>query len=165
MTQIVAIVATGLNLEIGLNNTMPWHLPADLRFFKQTTMGHPVIMGRKTYESIGKALPGRKNIVLSRSANFAPTDALVAQSPAEAIELLQHEAKVFVIGGASIYANWLPLCHELWHTQVQATFTADKYFPEIRPEQWQLSSAECRSADDRNPYDIVFRHYSRKPIN
>ena len=158
---IAAIVATDLNDAIGKNNQLLWHLPADLKFFKTTTMGCPIIMGRKTYESIGRLLPGRKNMIITRSSEFKLEGAEVYNSLDAAIENCKEE-KVFVIGGAEIYRLAMPLLTELYVTKVKHHFDADTYFPEIRTNQFELVWEECHEADEKNKFDYCFQKWLRK---
>ncbi len=128
------VVAMAADRAIGLNGTMPWHLSEDLRLFKRLTMGHPVLMGRKTWESLGKwkPLPGRQNIVLTRDTSYQAEGALVISSPAQLAQTELQDAEVMVIGGAQIYALMLPQLSALHVSEVQGAFDADTYFPEFR---------------------------------
>jgi dihydrofolate reductase len=157
---IAAIVAADLNNAIGKNNQLLWHLPADLKFFKTTTMGCPIIMGRKTYESIGRLLPGRKNMIITRSMNFKLEGAEVYNSLDAAIEICKEE-KVFIIGGAEIYRLAMPLLTELYVTKVKHQFDADTYFPEIKANQFELVWEECHEADEKNKFDYCFQKWLR----
>lgn len=159
---ISLIVCTGENLEIGYENDMPWKrgLPADLEYFKKTTMGFPVVMGRKTFESIlhslGKPLPGRKNIVLTNDENFSYEGVTVI----DAIECLQEE-DYFVIGGASVYQQFLSKAHRIYQTKIHASFQADTYFPSFSEEEWTQISKEEHEKDEKNAYDYDFLIYER----
>lgn len=117
---------------IGLNGTMPWHLSDDLKLFKRLTMGHPILMGRKTWESLGRPLPGRQNIVLTRDTAFTAEGAVVIHDPAELCRLPLQDAEVMIIGGAQIYALFLPQMSALHVSEVQGEYAADTYFPEFR---------------------------------
>ncbi len=128
--RIAMIAAMANNRVIGKDNQMPWHLPADLKHFKKVTLGKPVIMGRKTYQSIGKALPGRRNIVISRQSGALSTDADWVQSIELALALVQHEAEVMIIGGAEIYRQVLPLADTLYITDIDLTVEGDAFFPD-----------------------------------
>lgn len=158
---LAAIVATDLNNAIGLNNQLLWHLPADLKFFKQTTMGCPVIMGRKTYESIGRLLPGRKNMIVTRNSNYRVEGAYVHSSLESAINNCKEEEKVFIIGGAEIYKQSLNALTELYRTLVKAEFKADTYFPEINPSRFKKVWEEHHESDEKNKYPYVFEKYER----
>ncbi len=157
---IAAIVAIDLNHAIGKNNQLLWHLPADLKFFKQTTMGCPIIMGRKTYQSIGKLLPGRKNIIISRNEDFKIEGAEIYQSLNDAISKCDSE-KVFVIGGAEIYTLAMPMIKELYITIVKNKFDADTFFSKINTSQFNLVWEECHEADEKNKFDYCFQKWIR----
>ncbi len=157
---IAAIVAIDLNHAIGKNNQLLWHLPADLKFFKQTTMGCPIIMGRKTYQSIGKLLPGRKNIIISRNEDFKIEGAEIYQSLNDAISECDSE-KVFVIGGAEIYTLAMPMIKELYITIVKNKFDADIFFSKINTSQFNLVWEECHEADEKNKFDYCFQKWIR----
>jgi dihydrofolate reductase len=157
---IAAIVAIDLNHAIGKNNQLLWHLPADLKFFKQTTMGCPIIMGRKTYQSIGKLLPGRKNIIITRNEDFKIEGAEIYQSLNAAISKCDSE-KVFVIGGAEIYTLAMPMIKELYITIVKNKFDADTFFSKINTSQFNLVWEECHEADEKNKFDYCFQKWIR----
>ena len=151
------VVAVAENDVIGRGNGLPWHLPADLRHFKSLTLGKPVLMGRKTYESIGKALPGRTNIVLSRSAEFSPGDCLVARTLGEARTAPGAEGALMVIGGAEIYRQCLPLAKRIHLTLVHTRIEdGDTVFAGWRGAEWDESSCERHEADDRNAHAYSF---------
>jgi dihydrofolate reductase len=158
---LAAIVATDLNNAIGKNNQLLWHLPADLKFFKNTTMGCPIIMGRKTFESIGRLLPGRKNIIITRNHGFKYDGADVYHSVEEAIKNCTDE-KIFIIGGAEIYKLSIHLLDELYVTKVKHEFEADTFYPEIKNSEFELVWEECHSADEKNNYDYCFQKWLRK---
>ncbi len=155
------IVAVDNKWGIGKDNKLLAHLPNDLRWFKQNTLGHTVIMGRKTYQSIGKALPGRKNIVLSRSLNNLP-DAIVCHSLDEVLKTISEKDENFIIGGAQIYRLFLPLTEKLYITHINADLNADVFFPEIDLNQWEKVKKIFNPADEKNPYDHTFAIYKRK---
>jgi dihydrofolate reductase len=151
------VLAVAENDVIGRGNLLPWHLPADLRHFKSLTLGKPVLMGRKTYESIGKALPGRQNIVLSRSQDFAPGDCAVVKSLEEARLAAGAEGALMVIGGAEIYRQCLPLASRIHLTLVHARIDdGDTTFAGWRGPEWGTSSCERHEADDKNAYAYSF---------
>ena len=161
------IVAMAHNRVIGLNNQMPWHLPADLAWFKKNTLNKPVIMGRKTFESIGRPLPNRHNIVISRQ--IEPTDNKISnvswvKSIDEAISLAQAQQpdEVFIIGGGNIYQQVLPLIDRLYLTHIDAELQGDTYFPDYLPEQWQVIYQEDHQADEKNSYPYQFQILQRK---
>ncbi|MGB5855726.1 MAG: dihydrofolate reductase [Oceanisphaera sp.] len=155
------IVAMTRNGVIGKDNGMPWHLPADLAYFKQTTLGKPIVMGRNTFNSIGKPLPGRRNVIVSRSLTQAPAGTELVTSPAEAFALLQDEAEVMVMGGGQLYQAVMPLARRLYLTQIEAEIDGDTIFP-FHTADWQLTSEQVRIADDRNQYDCRFQVYEKK---
>jgi len=153
---IVAMTPQGL---IGKDNQIPWHLPADLQRFKQITMGHPIIMGRKTFESLPGLLPGRQHIVLTRNPNYAAEGCVVVSNWAQ-IEILV-EGKAFVIGGADIYNYALPIAQYLYTTIVHAELEGDTYFPEWNKQEWQEVERELRGKDEKNKFDVDNIQYIR----
>ncbi|MDX1811876.1 MAG: dihydrofolate reductase, partial [Gammaproteobacteria bacterium] len=153
----------GDNREIGLNNELLWKMPADMKHFRETTMGKPIIVGRKTYESFGaKPLPGRLNIVITRDAAYEGNGATVVTSIDEALQAASNVEEIMVIGGASFYEQFLPKADELILTYVHASFEADAFFPEIDLAQWREVAREDYAADEKNPYDYSFVTYQRK---
>jgi dihydrofolate reductase len=156
------VVAAGERNEIGKDGRMPWHLPADLKHFKEVTMGKPVIMGRRTHESIGKALPGRRNIVVTRNPDYAAEGCEVAHSLPEALRLAGEAAEVMVIGGAELYREALPLAGRIYLTRVAGRFDADTYFPDFVETQWREQQRVHRPADERNAHACDFLVLERK---
>lgn len=161
------IVAMAHNRVIGLNNQMPWHLPADLAWFKKNTLNKPVIMGRKTFESIGRPLPNRHNIVISRqieSSDNKISNVSWVKSIDEAISLAQAQQpdEVFIIGGGNIYQQVLPLIDRLYLTHIDAELQGDTYFPDYLPEQWQVIYQQDHQADEKNSYPYQFEILQRK---
>ncbi|MDD2722967.1 MAG: dihydrofolate reductase [Methylovulum sp.] len=155
--KISLIVALSSNRVIGLDNKMPWHLSADLKKFKQITMGYPIIMGRKTFESIGKALPGRSNIIISRNTDYQQGGCLVFGSLDAALRhACTESARVFVIGGASLYEALLPLADELYLTEIQQEFAGDTFFPEVRAEEWREVAREDIADDPQVTFSYSF---------
>jgi len=150
------IVAMDRNRLIGSHNQLPWHLPADLAHFKRTTMGKPILMGAKTYDYIGRALPGRLNLVLSRDPNRNIEGVTVVNSVAEAQSLLSPGQELMVIGGASIYRMLLDQVQRIYLTQVEAEFEGDAWFPEIERSQWHETEVLEHPADEKNPYSCRF---------
>lgn len=156
------IVAMAENHVIGRNNQLPWYLPQDLKYFKAVTMGKPIIMGRKTYESIGKPLPGRPNIVVSRNADWQAEGISVKHSLEQALaygeSLLEINGgeELMLIGGAQLYQAALPMAQRLYLTRVHAEVEGDAYFPEFEQSQWQEVGREDFQADGPNPYDYSF---------
>jgi dihydrofolate reductase len=156
------IAAMDRNRLIGNKNQLPWHLPADLAHFKKVTMGKPVIMGRKTFESIGRPLPGRTNIVLTRSADFHAEHVRVAHSLQQALEYSTGNDEVMIIGGSSIYELALPEATRLYMTYVHETYQGDAWFPEFDLGQWRVIASEQHAADQKNSCDYSFVTYERK---
>ncbi len=153
------IVAMASNRTIGLNNQMPWHLSADLKKFKKITMGHPIIMGRKTFESIGRPLPGRENIIISRNPDYQQPDCLVFNTLDSALQSCAEIDEVFVIGGATLYATTLAQADRLYITEIQQAFEGDTWFPEIKKEQWQEVAREDISDDSSVNFNYSFIVY------
>ncbi len=150
------------NRVIGIANQLPWHLPADLAWFKKTTLGKPILMGRKTHESIGKPLPGRQNIIISTNKNLRLAGCDVVNSPEAAIDLVKDELEVMVIGGALIYELFLPYADRLYLTQVDADIEGDAFFPDYHAAaQWETVFQEDHLADERNTYDYSFQQLDR----
>ena len=159
---ISLVVAVAENGVIGRENALPWRLSADLRRFKELTMGHTVIMGRKTFESIGKGLTGRRNLVVSRNPEFRPEGATRVPSLEAAFETAGPTGEVFVIGGSDIYRQALPLAEKIFLTLVHAAPEGDAHFPLPDSAQWALVSTELHGADDKNEFSSEFRVYTRK---
>ncbi len=154
---IVLIAAMAANRVIGRDNTIPWHLPGDLARFKRITMGHPVIMGRRTYQSIGRALPGRRNIVLTRNANFTAADCEVVASLDEALRRCDGEEKVFIIGGEQLYRDAMPLADEIILTVLDREVEGDTRFPEVPEELFR----PVHTAQDDAPPGCTIRTLQR----
>ena len=154
--KISLIVAMAANRIIGINKQMPWHLSADLKKFKQITMGNPILMGRKTHESIGRALPGRRNLVISRNYNYQPMGCEVFNDIQHAIKSCANAQELFVIGGASFYKSMLPHAHFIYLTEIHQTFTGDTSFPEINPKQWQEIAREDINDDTQVNFNYSF---------
>ena len=165
---ISLIVAVADNGVIGRDNELPWHLPGDLQYFKRTTLGKPVLMGRKTRQAIGRALPGRTNIVISRQQGLELESTLVVNGLDAALALAEQVAdadgvdELMVIGGAEIYALALPVAQKLYLTEVHAEVTGDAWFPDWDRLQWREISRERHDACDSNPYDFSFVVYERR---
>ena len=158
---ISIIVAASANNVIGSQGDLPWRLSDDLKRFKAMTMGKPIVMGRKTWESIGRPLPGRQNIVITRQADFQADGCDVVSSPRAALAAAGGADEIMVIGGSQVYALFLPDAERLYLTRVHAKIEGDAYFPEIRESEWRLVSDEDHAADDRNAFDFSFRTYER----
>lgn len=159
---ISLVVAMSRNCAIGNAGGMPWHLPADLKHFKRITMDKPIIMGRKTYDSIGRALPGRLNIVITRDKNWQADEVYVAHSVDDALRAAAEYEEVMIIGGANLYEQLLPNADRLYITEIDAEFPADTYFPAIDTDDWQETARETREADEKNPYRCNFVTLERK---
>jgi len=160
MTTIV--VAMGEKNEIGSENQLLWHLPKDLKHFKDLTSGHPIIMGRKTYESIGKALPNRTNIVVSRKKDWFQEGVLIVGSIKEAVKFAKKiDENIFIIGGGNIYEQTMEIADRLEVTMVKAQINADTFFPKINPKFWSKTGEICHEKDEKNPYDFCFQTYEK----
>ena len=160
---ITLVVAASENNVIGRDNKLPWHLPDDLKFFKKTTLGKPVLMGRKTWESMnGKPLPGRTNIVLSGSAPELPPGVLLFSSIREALSACNGEPEVCIIGGGQIFNETLDLADNIYLTRVHTTIEdGSVFFPELDAGLWQLSWQEHHEADERHAFAFTFQHYEK----
>jgi len=160
---ISLIVAMDEKRGIGVDGHLPWHLPADLKRFKSLTMGHHLIMGRKTFESIGRPLPGRTTIIVTRNNSFQPEGCLVAHSLETALEFarLDLEDEVFIIGGGDIFVLAIELADRIYLTQVHTNLPADVYFPEFAAENWLEIDSEYHPADEKNPYPHTFKILQR----
>ncbi len=146
LPRINVIVAMAHNRAIGHLNSLPWRLPEDLQYFKRTTLGHPILMGRNTYESIGRPLPGRRNILVSRQPDYVAPGCEVAHSLPEALHLCAQQEEIFVIGGAQLYAQALPLAHRLFVTEIDLTVEADTFFPPFEHLGWHETYRETHRA-------------------
>ncbi|WP_203363807.1 dihydrofolate reductase [Bacillus sp. REN10] len=157
------IWAMDQNGVIGKDNQLPWRLPEDLKFFKETTMGHPIVMGRKTFESIGKPLPGRENVILTRDRHYEAEGCTVVYSVEELVQKAEQEDELFITGGAEIFRLMLPFADRLYVTVIEESFDGDTYFPnELDWEDWELVSATPGLKNEKNPYDYQFRIYEKK---
>lgn len=161
---ISAVVALARNRVIGSENRIPWYLSADLKYFKRITTGHHIIMGRKSYESIGRPLPRRTNIVISRDPFLAISGCIVVHSLAEALAVAERngETEAMIIGGGDIYRQAFPLLDKLYLTEVDAEVSGDVYFPEWDETEWEEIFREPHTADEQNDYDFLFRTLVRK---
>lgn len=156
------LVAMSKNRVIGKNNDLPWHLPADLAYFKRTTMHHTIVMGRKTHESIGRALPGRRNIVVTTKKNYRAEGCEIVHSVDEAMKLLPEDDEVFVIGGSQLFKAFYPFAERLYVTYIDEEFAGDTFFPEIDESEWKRISTERGEKNEKNPYDYFYIVYERK---
>jgi dihydrofolate reductase len=155
------IVAMANNNIIGRNNDMPWHLPADLAYFKKITLGKPIIMGRKTFESIGRPLPGRRNIVISRDDHYQAAGIDVVNSVEQALALVDGSDEIMVIGGGAIYSHCLAKAERLYVTHIEANIEGDTQFPDFYDGTWLKVNSERRLSDDKNIYSLDFCVYER----
>jgi len=153
---ICLIVAMAQNGVIGRDNTLPWHLPQDLKRFKAITLGKPILMGRKTFESIGKPLPGRTNLVLTRDRHWRAEGVVVAHSVEDAIERARGAAELMAIGGAEVYRLLMPVARRIYLTHVHADVPGDTYFPDFDPTQWVDAQCTTHPADEKNAYAMTF---------
>jgi len=160
--RICLIAALAANRVIGRNNALPWHLPADLKRFRALTTGHPVLMGRKTHESIGRPLPGRRNLVITRNRSYRTPGCEVVCSLDEAIAACLGAAEIFVIGGAQLYRESLPHAHCLEFTEIGAEFDGDASFPAFSPEEWRETAREIHADEAGVPFRYDFVRYERR---
>ena len=165
--QIVTIIAAiANNNALGKNNDLIWHLPADLKRFKKTTTGHHIIMGRNTFESIGKPLPNRTTVIITRNKNYKADGCIIVNSLSKALKIAKDDKSPFIIGGAQIYEQAIHLADKLDITEVHHSFEADVFFPEIDKNIWKETSRELFKADEKNKFDYSFVSYIKKiPLN
>ena len=162
--KISSIVAASNNNAIGKDNDLPWRMPADLKFFKEKTMGHYVLMGRKSFESIGRPLPGRTNIVVTRNKSFFHSGVRCVHSITDGINIAQKadQRELFILGGSNVYAQTIDLWDTLYLTRINTIIPdATAFFPELDMEQWQLVDEDPHLADEANPYDYNFCVFDR----
>ncbi len=156
------IAAMASNRAIGLRNTLPWHLPEDLKRFKALTMGHHIVMGRKTYDSIGKPLPGRDTVIVTRNADYAVPGCLAVNSLDAALTVSHGDDEVFFVGGAELYRQALPIAHRIYLTEIQRVFDGDAFFPEFDKSQWIETARDKQRVDDANGFEYHFVTYDRQ---
>jgi dihydrofolate reductase len=161
VTIVALVVAVADNGTIGRDGALPWHLPDDLRRFKTITMGAPVVMGRRTYESIGRPLPGRHNIVVSRNPAWHAEGVTAVRDLPAALAAAGDAPQVMIIGGAALYAEALPLAQRIYLTRVHAAVDGDVRFPPLQPRDWRVASSERRAADARHAYPMTFEVLER----
>ena len=161
--KISCIVAAAKNNVIGKDNDIPWHLPADLKYFKRITMGRTVIMGRNCFESIGRPLPKRTNIILTRDPYYISSGCIMAHSIQEALQIAEDsgETEAFIIGGGKVYEQTIHLWEKLYYTDVDLEVEGDVFFPEIDQKEWQLQSAIYNPTDEKNAFNFTFKVYDR----
>jgi dihydrofolate reductase len=155
------IVAMAKNRTIGIDNTLPWRIPADLQHFKKLTMGHHMIMGRKTFDSIGKPLPGRTTVVVSRNRSLKIAGCIIAHSLEEALAACAGDDEIIIVGGAELYAQALPLVDTLYITEIQQDVEGDAHFPEFDRDEWQEVSREIHHQEAPQPLEYHFVEYHR----
>jgi len=160
--QISLIVAMDSNRVIGKANEIPWRIPRDWEFVKKTTMGHSIVLGRKNLESIGRALPNRRNIILTRNKSFTFEGCEMAYSIEDVFRLCEDDEVLFIFGGEQIYTMFLPYVEKMYITKIHHEFEGDTFFPEFAESEWTLSSSEKGIKDEKNPYDYFFHVYDRK---
>ena len=160
---VSAILAAAKNNVIGKDNNIPWHLSADLKYFKKTTLNHHIIMGRKTYSSIGKALPKRTNIIITRNPYFIVSNCIVVHSIDEALEfaLENGEEEVFIIGGGEIYKQSMPYLDKIYLTEVDLDIKGDAHFPELDKKEWKVISEDHHPSDEKNEFAYTFKILER----
>jgi dihydrofolate reductase len=161
-SHISLIVAMDENRLIGNDNQLPWHLPADLAFFKRTTMGKPILMGRKTFESIGKALPGRRNIVITRDPSFNADGCEIVNSIEAALSLCADDEEVMLIGGASLYQQIIARATRMYITRIHHRFEGDTWFPAFDSNDWKIESQQDFDADQNNSFAFSFVKFVRE---
>lgn len=159
---ISIIVAASTNDVIGVRGELPWKISDDLKRFKALTLGNPVVMGRRTFESIGRPLPGRQNIVITRQANYEAVGCDVVSSPADALRVAGDADEIFIIGGGEIYSLFLPKASRLYLTRVHCSIDGDAYLPEFNEHDWRLTVTEAHAASDVNQFAFEFRTYERR---
>lgn len=161
---ISLLVAMDRNHVIGFENDMPWHIPNDLKFFKNKTNGHSIVMGRKTFESLGRVLPNREHIVLSRSQISLPEEVKLINDLKVVLEWNEEnpDKEIFIIGGGDIYKQMLPFADRMYITSINESFKGDTFFPRFNESDWKLTSKEKGIKDDKNPYDYYFLQYNRE---
>lgn len=162
--RISALVAMTPDRLIGINNQIPWHIPADLKYFKEKTIGHHILMGRKCFESIGKPLPGRTNIIVSRNTSLFYSQCHIVRTIEEGILLakMNHETELFIVGGGEIYSQSQSYWTDLYITWIDADLQGDVYFPQYTQEEWLLQYEEKHEKDSKNNFNYSFNKYIRK---
>ncbi|SDG06331.1 dihydrofolate reductase [Chitinophaga filiformis] len=158
------IVAASENNVIGINNHLPWHLPVDMKYFKDTTMGKPIVMGRKSFEELGRVLPGRPNIMITRQQGYTAEGLYVVPSLEAGIEKAKTfgTEEIFITGGGEIFKMALPIIDRLYLTRVHAEVTGDTYFPEFDPRGWKLVKNERHEKDEKHAYALTFQVWERE---
>jgi dihydrofolate reductase len=150
------------NRVIGKNNDIPWRLPKEWQYVRKTTMGHPIIMGRKNYESIGRALPGRRNLILTRDQAYSAEGCEIVHSAEDAIKVCQNEDEIFVFGGEQVYNLFLPYVGKMYITIIDYEFDGDTYFPKVNFEEWNEVFVQKGITDKENPYSYYYYVYEKR---
>ena len=163
ISRLSIIAAMALNRTIGIHNTLPWRLPEDLKRFKALTMEHHIVMGRKTYDSIGKSLPGRDTVIVTRNMDYAVPGCIAVNSLDAALTVSHGDAEVFFVGGADLYRQALPIAHRIYLTEIQRVFDGDTFFPEFDKSQWLETAREPHRTEEPNSFEYHFVIYDRKP--
>ena len=163
--KISIIVALSENNVVGINNQLPWHLSADLKRVKSLTMGHHLIMGRKTHESIGKPLPGRTNVIITRNRNYRSEGCTVVSGLKEALEISKSDSEVFIFGGGEIFLEALPLVNKIYMTRIHHHMDGDTHFPELNASEWKEISRQDFEADEKNNFNFSFIELEKIKIN
>ncbi len=158
----IIIAAAGINNELGKDNDLLWHLPADFKRFKKLTTGHHIIMGRKTFETFPKPLPNRIHVVITRNKDYQPEGAIVVHSLEDALEIAKNDDQPFIIGGGEIYNIGMKIADKIELTRVHSAFEADTFFPEIPSEEWELVAEEIYEKDEKHKFSFVYQTYLRK---
>ncbi|MGG0158360.1 dihydrofolate reductase [Bacillus velezensis] len=156
------IFAMDENRLIGKDNDLPWHLPDDLAYFKKVTTGHTIVMGRRTFESIGRPLPNRRNIVVTSRDESSFPGCIAAHSAEEVLKLIPADEECFVIGGAQLYSALFPYADRLYMTKIHHVFEGDRFFPEFNEAEWELTSRKQGVKNEKNPYDYEYLVYEKK---
>ena len=159
--KISMVAAAANNHVIGKDNQLLWHLPEDLKFFKRTTLGFPIVMGRNTFESVGRPLPGRRNVVITTNRGLVLPGCEIVHSVEEALDLLKDQQEIMVVGGALIYRQFLPLAHRIYLTRVNASPEGDTFFPELDTGSWRLMSREAHEPDEKHIYGYAFEVWDK----
>lgn len=161
-SRLSIIAAMASNRAIGIRNTLPWRLPDDLQRFKALTMGHHIVMGRKTYDSIGKPLPGRDTVIVTRNIDYAVPGCIAVNSIEAALTVSHGDSEVFFVGGADLYRQALPIAHRIYLTEIQRVFDGDAFFPEFDLSMWKESTREIHQANGNQDFEYHFVVYDRK---
>ena len=162
-SRLSIIAAMALNRAIGIRNTLPWRLPEDLKRLKALTMEHHIVMGRKTYDSIGKPLPGRDTVIVTRNMDYAVPGCIAVNSLDAALTVSLGDAEVFFLGGANLYRQVLPIAHRIYLTEIQRVFDGDAFFPEFDKSEWVETVREPHRTEEPNSFEYHFVIYDRKP--